>query len=153
MAYKNSKNRIAQNIPTTSYKYSGLYRSWSEMKRRCNNPNATRYHLWGGRGIRYSPEWETFDGFYKDMGATYKAGLQLDRIDNDGNYGPDNCRWATRSEQVNNRSNSRKITHAGLTLSFKEWANLTGVRMGTLQQRFYGYNWSIAKTLKEYRPE
>jgi len=79
-----------------------IYRIWAGMLRRCRNPNDAAFHDYGGRGIRITERWRKFENFYADMGEP-PPGLSLDRINNDGNYEPSNCRWATQSEQVNNR--------------------------------------------------
>jgi len=80
------------------------YNSWEGMKQRCTNPKATNYSYYGGRGITYCPEWETFAAFLADMGERPSVELTLDRFPNpDGNYEPGNCRWATAKEQINNR--------------------------------------------------
>jgi len=78
------------------------YNSWHSMKQRCYNENADNYSRYGGRGIKVCAEWQTFAGFFADMGER-PVGLTLDRIDNDGDYEPANCRWATRSNQQFNR--------------------------------------------------
>ena len=78
------------------------YVSWYNMKSRCNNPNANDYKYWGGRGISVCLRWESFANFLDDMGER-PEGLTLDRVDNDGDYEPGNCRWATWKEQRANR--------------------------------------------------
>ena len=83
------------------------YRIWVAMRTRCNNPNTAAYPKYGGRGIKVCPEWNDFSVFLRDMGEA-PSGLSIDRIDNDGNYEKDNCRWATRLEQ---RLNQHKRVH------------------------------------------
>lgn len=99
------------------------YRSWSMMKQRCNNPNYTHYSYYGGRGIKVCERWNDFRNFYEDMGARPSPQHSLDRIDNDGNYEPDNCRWATKLEQVLNRGiNSNNTSgHKGVSRRGSKW--------------------------------
>lgn len=79
------------------------YRTWEGMKRRCNNPNHPQYHRYGGRGIVYDSTWEKFENFLKDMGPR-PTGYTLDRIDNNGNYCKENCKWSSAKEQQLNRN-------------------------------------------------
>lgn len=90
------------------------YTIWSNMKNRCINPNAPKYTTYGGRGISYDTRWEKFENFWEDMKDTYSDGLSLDRVDNDGNYCKENCRWANCKQQSRNQS-MRKNNKSGVT--------------------------------------
>lgn len=79
------------------------------MHSRCSNPNATGYDRYGGRGIVVCPEWHSFEVFLSDMGFKPSPGHSIDRIDNDGNYEQDNCRWATRIEQQRNKRPKERL--------------------------------------------
>lgn len=115
------------------------------MKKRCVNKNCSSYINYGGRGISVCDQWLTFDGFNKDMGNGYKAGLTLDRIDNDGNYEPTNCRWVSRKVQSNNTRRNRYIEYMGTTKTLTEWSEYFGIKLSTVRQRFYAYKWPINK--------
>ena len=88
---------------------AGVYGSWRSMRERCQNSNATHYAYYGGRGVTVCERWESFENFLADMGPR-PEGLSLDRINNEGNYEPGNCRWATRKQQAHNRRPATRRT-------------------------------------------
>lgn len=104
------------------------------MIQRCNNPNDPHYDRYGGRGIKVCDKWKNFDAFYADMGPQ-KTGMTIDRINNDGNYEPSNCRWATRKEQTRNRSNTFTLDALGVSLTLDEWADRTGISREAIRGR------------------
>ena len=125
-----------------------IYAIWSTMKARCSNPNNEKYHRYGERGIKVCDEWQTFEPFYEwAMANGYSEGLSIDRIDNNGNYEPSNCRWATPEEQANNTSKNKIIAFNGETKTISEWAKTIGVTRETLWKRIFLRNWSIEKAL------
>jgi hypothetical protein len=91
------------------------HNAWLEMRRRCEDPKRRMYPKYGGRGIKVCERWQAFEAFYADMGPRPSARHSLDRIDNDGNYEPGNCRWATRREQNLNYSRNIVVTAFGVT--------------------------------------
>lgn len=113
-----------------------LYSVWQEMRYRCINKNHHAYKYYGGRGIVVCREWNTFETF-RDWALAngYGKGLSIDRINNNGNYGPDNCRWATRKQQHRNKRSNRYITINGVTKLLCEWAEIAGISRQALRWR------------------
>lgn len=105
---------------------SPTYSSWCEMKRRCNKPNRHNYQWYGGRGIKVCDRWnKSFLSFLEDMGEKPSAKYSIDRINNEGNYTPDNCKWSSKQEQsLNRRPRSNKSGYTGVTWhnGAKKWA-------------------------------
>lgn len=118
------------------------YTIWSLMKSRCfakeNNKNFSRY---SGRGIGICRRWMKFANFLADMGPRPSPKHSIDRIDNNGDYTPRNCRWATNQQQCRNKRNNRMITIDGKTLCLQEWSELTGISRGTIWDRLMS-GWS-----------
>lgn len=124
-----------------SHKQSGtrLYRIWQGIKKRCNDVHDARYDRYGGRGISICDEWEqNFKNFFEwAMHNGYDETLTIDRIDNNGDYCPDNCRWSTQKEQSNNRSTTIRITIGNATKSLKEWCSIFEIEYGTIIARYH----------------
>lgn len=116
------------------------------MLNRCRNPRTPGYERYGGRGITVCDEWSDLAHFLADMGPRPSPTHSVDRIDNDGNYEPGNCRWASKSEQQRNRSNNRLLTHNGEVRCVTEWAEVRGLTTGIIMSRLL-LGWSIADTL------
>jgi hypothetical protein len=111
-----------------------LYGIWAGMRSRCRNANARCWDNYGGRGITFCSRWESFELFAQDMGER-PAGSTLERIDNDGPYSPENCRWATRKEQARNRRHARYVMIEGLKYRAMDLANIAGVKTDTIIER------------------
>lgn len=122
------------------HKMSGtrIYREWQSMKGRCYNQNDPRYDGWGGRGITVCEEWKnSFEKFFEwAMNNGYRNDLTLDRIDNDGNYEPKNCRWATQKEQSRNRSSNIRIKIGNSTKTLIEWCEIFNLDYGKIRARY-----------------
>lgn len=101
------------------------YHVWRNMKARCNYPKHNRYYCYGGRGIRVCERWESFDNFLADMGKC-PDGMSIDRINNDGDYEPHNCRWATNEEQSYNKCNTVRVEYNGQLMTVPQLAKAIG---------------------------
>lgn len=113
-----------------------LYRIWRNMKSRCHCPSAAKYHNYGGKGIDVCNEWIDFTGFRAwAMGNGYSDELTLDRIDGNGDYCPDNCRWATFKEQNNNTAQNHILHHDGFSGTIAQWAERIGLPYKVLSER------------------
>jgi hypothetical protein len=111
------------------------------------NKNEKFYPRSGGRGIKICDEWLKFEGFYKDMGSTYLKGLTLERIDNNGNYEKDNCKWIASAEQSRNRRNVKLYEYNGSKLNIPEIAKIIGLKVATLEARIRDRGWSFEKAV------
>lgn len=130
--------------------YPKLYAVWSVMKQRCNNPNSKPYKNYGARGIKVVPEWnESFEVFCNwSLSNGYQIGLQLDRIDNDGNYSPDNCRWITHADQQMNKQDKLYATIDGVTKRVHEWCKEYDINYQTVHTRHDTYGWDWERAIK-----
>lgn len=131
-----SDKNIPLNIKKTTTRNMPEYRNWHNMKNRCLNQNIPEYKWYGARGIRVCDRWlNSFENFLADMGTRPSPKHSIDRIDNNGNYCPENCRWATQKQQSRNTRNNRKITINGICKTVAEWAEIVGMKQNSLLYR------------------
>lgn len=144
------KERIA-NLNKLPDGYCRLGKIFRSMKYRCYNQSSNHYHRYGGRGIKICDEWlSDIDSFRKwSIDNGYADGLTIDRIDNDGDYSPDNCRWITREEQLNNTSRSVMLSYDGKTQTMTQWAKELNMPTSTLFNRLKVLGWSAERSLSE----
>jgi len=134
---KTTKHGLADKHP--------IYKTWQCMKGRCYCKTDPKWVRWGGRGIKVCDEWlNDFKAFYGwAMGNGWEKGLTIDRINNDGDYCPENCRWVTMQAQANNKRDNHIITYGGKTQNLKDWSEELKIKYSTLSQRINKRNWSI----------
>ena len=146
----NVKHNMAHKAP--------IYAVWKELRARCNNPNHKSYINYGGRGISVCSEWdEDFLSFYnwsiengykKDTLSNGKNKLTIDRIDNNGNYEPSNCRWVTNKQQANNKRNNVTIEYKGEIKTLTDWCNELSLDKQKVYNRIHSLNWSVEKAFE-----
>lgn len=127
--------------PTHSQSRTSLYYLWNTMKQRCQNIKNINYKHYGGRGIKVCERWELYENFRDDMGHRPNS-TSLDRIDNDGNYEPGNCRWASLSEQHNNCRSNVFITYKSIKKTAIQWATYFNINYHTFYSRL-SRGWSM----------
>ena len=126
------------------------YQAWRNMIDRCTDSKRHDWHRYGGRGITVCQRWRnSYESFFADMGPRPSPQHSIDRIDNDGNYEPGNCRWATVAEQASNKSNNRYLTFDGQTLTVSQWARKLGIKVDVLNLRLSHYNWTVERALTQ----
>lgn len=123
---------------------SRLYTIWCRMKQRCFDTKIECYKNYGGRGITICDEWKNNYSAFKEWAINngYKDDLTIDRIDVNGNYEPNNCKWATRKEQANNTRTNRNITYNNETHTLAEWSDITGIQRDVIKSRIEK-GWSL----------
>lgn len=134
-----------QSLKGKSEHYS-TFVAWQSMIWRCNNKARADYKHYGGRGISVCQRWaSSFQNFIDDMGPK-PSQHSLGRIDNDGNYEPNNCRWETLSQQARNKRTNRVITYEGKSMTLVEWAEATGLNRDTISKRLEA-GWTVAQSI------
>jgi hypothetical protein len=127
-------------------KMSPEYRAWRGMRDRCNNIFSKDHKYYGGKNIKICERWNDFSLFLLDMGYKPTEGHSIDRIDSNGDYEPNNCRWATVTEQNRNRTNIRKLTYKDKCLYVPEWAELTCISADKIHKRIKR-GWGVGRAL------
>lgn len=140
----NNEHRLAATTKHGKVR-SRVYSSWCSMLSRCENENNAAFKDYGGRGITVCEQWHDFRNFLSDMGLP-PEGMTIDRIAVNGNYEPENCRWADKITQMNNRRGNVLLSFNGKTLSVAQWVRDTGLPRTTILGRL-GRKWSVEKTL------
>ena len=124
-----------------------LHRVWMSMLHRCNNPKSQSYKYYGHKGISVCDEWDSYENFYKwAIQNGYRKGLTIERIDNDGDYCLENCKWIPQSEQARNSKGVRFLTYKGQTKTYGEWEKVYGINRRTLEDRIKR-GWNIQAAL------
>ena len=144
------KEARAKSNTTHNKSQTKLYRVWASMRERCFSPLCKGFPYYGGRGISVCDEWNSsFQVFYDwAIGNGYCEGLSIDRIDVDGNYCPENCRWVSKNIQANNTQKNVRIEYNGEVHTIGEWANILGIEYRTLWMRLRR-GWSVEKAFQE----
>jgi hypothetical protein len=138
--------RHAEIVTTHGATKTPEYRVWASMWDRCSNPASKAYDDYGARGIRVAPEWRQFEAFIGDMGPRPSPRHTLERANNNKGYGPTNCRWATRKEQMNNTRANVGITFEGRTMNIAGWCKELSMHHATFDSRLR-MGWSIEKII------
>lgn len=123
-----------------------IYSIWCNMRVRCQNTNTPQFKNHGGRGISVCDRWQCFENFYADMGDPPSNIHTIDRIDNDGNYCPDNCRWATPKEQSCNTRANHVVDYDGKSMNISQWAEYLGISGHVIHSRIRR-GWTIERSL------
>lgn len=143
-----SAEEASKRVGTHGMSGTRLHNIWKSMKERCYNSNHDQYKDYGGRGITICSEWKNdFLCFYNwAISNGYKDNLTIDRINNDGNYCPENCKWSTRKEQGNNQRTNHLLTYNNKTQTMAQWAEEIGLNPRTLQTRI-SRGWNVQDAL------
>lgn len=124
-----------------------LYKLWCSMRHRCNTKSDSNYHKYGAKGIKVCDEWnKNFMSFYNwSISNGYQDNLSIDRIDNNKGYSPDNCRWLTMLQQMNNTTRTKMITYKGKTQSIPNWCRELNLNYKTVRTRINQYGWDVER--------
>lgn len=139
------KERAIKANTTHGKSKDGAYSSWQSMMHRCYDKSHDQYHRYGGNGVIVCDRWHDFSSFFEDMGSR-PYGKTIDRKNSEGNYEPNNCRWATKKEQANNRTNNKPISFNGREMNVRDWGDLLGIPWQTIYSRLRA-GWPVGRAL------
>lgn len=127
--------------------HTKLHKAWCNMRYRCFNAKCKFYDIYGGRGITICDEWSNYEAFRDwSLANGFAEGLSLDRIDVNGDYCPENCRWVSEKVQQNNKRDNNYLTFNGATHTIQEWADITGIGWSTIKERLKN-GWTVDEAL------
>lgn len=145
-----SRTTMGDRTRTHGKRHTPEYETWAHILQRCHNPNDTGYYKYGARGITVCDRWrDSFENFLADMGKRPSPRHSIDRIDNNGTYSPDNCRWATKNVQANNTRRNHILTYNGRSQTMTEWAIEVDIPYSVLIQRINKLHWTVERALTE----
>lgn len=143
------RNTASKMATTHGQSKTRLYSIWNAMRTRCRNANTNRSTCYKRKGVKVCDEWDNFSNFYEwSIRNGYNDKLSIDRIDNNGNYSPENCRWTTNKIQMNNTSRNRFIEYHGKRKTVSEWADFLGVNYKYFHQKLKENDWDISKVMQ-----
>lgn len=149
-----SRQKLSERMSTHRQSKTRLYRIWAGMKNRCTNPNDHTYERYGKRGITLCKEWEGFENFYQwALSNGYASNLTIDRIDNNGNYCPENCRWSDTKTQVRNRRTTILVTYNGEEKTLGEWCEKLNLPYHLMWERIIRFGWSATRAFETSKKE
>jgi hypothetical protein len=142
-----SRQLLIERTRTHGLTDTPTHDTWCNMRARCEKPSASGYAKYGAKGIRVCERWQRFENFLVDMGERPSPKHTIERKNSRGNYEPDNCVWATMKQQQNNRTNNRRITWRGETLTLMQWAERLGIPRERIAARIDRLGWSVERAL------
>lgn len=144
------RDRVTKHGATANYKKDRLYTIWRDMRKRCRNPNTTSSKNYVDRGIKVCEMWDNSYLVFRDWALAngYNDTLTIERINNDGNYCPENCKWIPRSKQNQNKRNTRYIEYKGVNKPFVVWCDELGLSKSKIGNRIYTLGWPVNKAFE-----
>ena len=144
---REKQSAVGRSSKTHGMTGSSIYKTWTGMRGRCGNPKSKDYHDYGAKGVFVCDRWADFSKFHLDMGERPSPAHTIDRIDLRGPYSPENCRWATKTEQTRNREIAIVLTFAGQSLPLQVWCDRYGAAYSTVHSRIFKHGWPLELAL------